>query len=321
MIRKLFLFALALFALGVAGLGVVLTRAHLAIRRERAPLPTASQLLAASDDDIPVRLSYLNTATQPMPRSAVLDPAQDPRPQAAYVMGHPSFVLEWADGRVLLIDAGMNTEQASSFGKPLQLVGAQPLRALGSAADRLGPERRRVAAMLFTHLHTDHTGGIVDLCRGNDRPIDVWLTAAQAERLNHTTRPGMRLVDAAGCARKKLLGPEPSKAVPGFAGVRVIDAGGHTPGSQVVVAYVRGNEGVRRFAFTGDIVNNVDGVTHDIPKPYLYRLLIVPEDDGRLGEVRRFLRGLRDESGFALLVSHDQRQIEASGVPAWNAAP
>ena len=68
--------------------------------------------------------------------------------------------------------------------------------------------------------------------------------------------------------------------------------------------------------FTGDTVNNIDGVLHDIPKPFLYRLLIVPEAEDRQTELRHFLRDLGTAAGMTLLVSHDQREIEASGIPA-----
>ena len=50
------------------------------MRREAAPLPTLDAINAAAGvgaivDDAPVRLSVINTASQAMPRAAVLDPA------------------------------------------------------------------------------------------------------------------------------------------------------------------------------------------------------------------------------------------------------
>jgi hypothetical protein len=61
-------------------------------------------------------------------------------------------------------------------------------------------------------------------------------------------------------------------------------------------------------------VNNRAGVEFDIGKPLLYRLLIVPEDETRQGELRRFLRGLATHDGYTLLVSHDQLSLEALGL-------
>jgi glyoxylase-like metal-dependent hydrolase (beta-lactamase superfamily II) len=116
------------------------------------------------------------------------------------------------------------------------------------------------------------------------------------------------------------LGSAPLKAVPGFPGVFVIDAGGHTPGSQIILATVQGADGAQRYAFTGDIVNNIDGITANVSKPFVYRTFLVPEDETRLAQLRVFLEHLHDDLGYTLLVSHDQLSLEASGVPAFRAS-
>jgi len=322
MLKKIVLVTLALVALGMAVVAGGLTWAHMAIRRERGALPPPAALTAANQGgDLPVRLSLINTTSQPMPRSAVLDPAQDPQPQARYVMSHPSFVFEWADERVLLVDVGMDREGARSFGRPLQtLAGADPIDPQGSVAERLGPAATRVRGIVFTHLHTDHVGGIGELCRSVSQPVQVFMTEAQDQRPNYTTRPGRGLLRAAPCVQTVPLGAGPLRMVPGFPGVYVVGAGGHTPGSQMIAAFVQRDRGVQPYVLVGDIVNNIDGISHDIPKPFLYRLLMVPEDETRLGELRRFIRGLRDDEGFTVLVSHDQLDLERSGVSAWQAA-
>jgi glyoxylase-like metal-dependent hydrolase (beta-lactamase superfamily II) len=312
------LVVLAIIA-GAAGL----TWAHLAIRRERATLPPLAAVAAAeAERDAPVRLSVINTASQVVPRSGVLDSSRDPRPSEPSVMSFPSFVLEWIDGRMLLIDVGMTRDGAIAFGALTErLGGAGPIAPHTSVAERLGDARQRVQGIIFTHLHTDHTGGIGDLCAGLSHPVRVFMTAAQAERPNYTTRPGLKLVQQASCAQPEILNGGPLIPVPGFPGVWVIAAGGHTPGSQIIVAYVHAPEGARRFAFVGDIVNNIDGITYNISKPFLYRWLIVPEDNQRLDELRQYLRALRDTYGVALLVSHDQQQLETSGLPPWKPQP
>ena len=307
---------LVLAAVVLAGVGLV--RAHAGVRRERVALPDAAALLAgANDADRPVRLAWINTASQPMPRSGVLDPHLDPRPNAAYVMSHPAFVLEWADGRVLLVDTGMNRQQARAFGRPIEwLSGGAAIQPHGSTAEHLGDARSRVRGVVFTHLHSDHTGGILDLCAGRDAALPVFMTEAAATRPNYTTRPGLDDVARSGCARIERLTDGAALAVGGFPGVRVIAAGGHTPCSQVVVADVHGADGDRRYVFTGDIANHIDGIEGNVPKPLLYSLLMVPEDGPRLYELRGYLHDMR-ERGATLLVSHDQLQLEASGVPPW----
>jgi glyoxylase-like metal-dependent hydrolase (beta-lactamase superfamily II) len=310
----------ALIAAAIVFAATGLLWAHSAIDKERMRLPDRMEvtLAAAMFKDLPVRLSMINTASQPMPRSAVLDPSKDPKPTEPYVMSHPSFVLEWADGRILLVDTGMTRQGAIDFGRPLEwLAGAAPMQPLGSVASRLGDARQRVQGIVFTHLHADHVGGITELCEGLDHPIHVFMTEAQAERPNYTTRPGLKLLQKTSCVREERLQSHRLMPLPGFDGIFVIAAGGHTPGSQIVTTVVVGPEGGRGFVFMGDVVNNIDGVNYNIPKPYLYSLLMVPEDAVRLDELRRYSKQLRDGNGFRLLVSHDQRSLEQSGVPAW----
>ena len=314
--KRVLLGMAALALLAVLGLAIGVGWAHLAIRQERAPLPSAEQVLAsAAGEDRPVAISWINTARQAMPRSAVLDQQRDPSPGRPYVMSHPVFVLEWSDGRLLLVDTGMDREGALAFGKPIQiLAGAQPIAPLGPVAERLGPRRARVAGLVFTHLHVDHVEGVGALCAATAHPVPVFMTAAQRERSNYTTRPGRGLLEKAGCTKPVTLEGGPLFRLAGFPGVFVIVAGGHTPGSQIVIAHVREGEKLRTYAITGDIVNHIDGVNLDLPKPFLYSLVVVPEDGERLGELRRYLRELRDHAGVVLLVSHDEAELEASGV-------
>jgi glyoxylase-like metal-dependent hydrolase (beta-lactamase superfamily II) len=322
MVRKVLIAMAFLFAGALVFVGVGLTWAHRAIERERALLPdrTLVTLAPAMFTDLPVRLSVINTASQPMPRSAVLERSKDPKPNAPYVMSHPSFVIEWADGRILLVDVGMTRQGAIDFGRPLQwLAGAAPIQPLGSTSERLGDARKRVQGIVFTHLHLDHVGGIDELCAGLDHPVRVFMTEAQAERPNYTTRPGRELLRKASCVHEERLVPKRLMPVPGFDGVFVMAAGGHTPGSQLISTIVVAPEeaGAKGYVFTGDVVNNIDGVMYDIPKPWLYSLLIVPEDGERLKVLRRFLKDLRQGNNFNLLVSHDQIALQGSGIPAW----
>jgi glyoxylase-like metal-dependent hydrolase (beta-lactamase superfamily II) len=314
-ILKLFLIFIGIVIVGLSG---GLAWAHIAIRRERAPLPPPASLFSAAAGAGPVRVSVINTASQTMPRAAVLDVARDPQTNAPYTMSHPSFVLEYADGKILLVDTGMSRTAAVAFGRPIEsMSGGAAIVPHGSTAETLGAAVKRVQGVIFTHLHTDHVDGIGELCAAAQHPIPVFMTEAQAERPNYTTRPGVRLIDQAGCVQRMRLNGASPFAVPGFPGVAVIAAGGHTPGSQIIVASIGDGDQKRRFAFAGDTINNIDGVLHNIPKPTLYRLLIVPEDETRQDELRRYLLQLHDALAVTVLPAHDQLAIEGSGVPAW----
>lgn len=320
MLRRILVVVAGVLILLIAVAAVALSWAHLALRNAEAPLPELAALSAVpSPGDLPISIAYINTASQPMPRASVLDPSSDPAPQAPFVMSHPSFVLRWADGRILLIDTGMTPEDAVAFGKPMEAIaGAQPTQALGAVADVLGDNVGHVAAVMFTHLHTDHVGGLQALCAKHSQPLSLPMTHAQATLTNYTTRPGRSLIEGAACAKVQEIQEGGLQAVPGFAGVSVFAAGGHTPDTQVILATVNGAGGQRRYAFLGDVVNNIDGVNHNVPKPFFYRWFIVPEDNMRLGELRLLLRRLRDEAAVTLLPAHDQLAIEASGVPKYS---
>jgi glyoxylase-like metal-dependent hydrolase (beta-lactamase superfamily II) len=125
-------------------------------------------------------------------------------------------------------------------------------------------------------------------------------------------------VEHAGCTERVRLSGTKLIPLDGFPGVAVIPAAGHTPGSQVIAAAVGGEGGgPKRYLFSGDVTNTIDGVRGDLSKPLLYRLVIVPEDDDRLGELRRYLRVMEQEQHMTIVVSHDQLHLHSLDIPAW----
>jgi glyoxylase-like metal-dependent hydrolase (beta-lactamase superfamily II) len=313
MLRRILKIAGLAALLAIAAVAATFAWTHFAIRGLGGALPT--DLAALDAADAPIALAAVNTASQKVPRAQVLDPARDPAPDQPYEMSHPAFVLTWADGRKLLIDVGMEPDYARSFGANVELAGAAPAETFGGAAAQLPELASGHLGVVFTHLHADHVQGIGALCalRGGGE-IEVFQTPAQQDRRNYTTRPAAAFLAAAGCARAVRLADAPLAALPGYPGVGVIWAAGHTPDSQLVLARVaRGSGGARRVAFAGDAVNAADGARFDVPKPLAYRVFVTPEDDARLGAVRRFL-GHLEQAGFELAPAHDLRQLRALGL-------
>jgi len=293
---------------------------HWEIQLARDPLPLLSDVLAVgATGEVPVKLSVIETSQQQTPRSGVIDPAGDPHKDAPFVMTHPAFVLEWADGRILLVDTGMTREGAIKFGVPLeQFFNAGPANALTSTAAALGDAASRVQAIVFTHLHIDHTDGLRELCGRIGHPVKVFSTALQLDSWTPFTSEGKDLIAHAPCAERVRLGHTPMKPLDGFPGVGIVSVGGHTPDSQAVFAAVRGaDDKLVRYVFTGDVTNTIDGMRSDVSKPLLYRLVIVPEDDDRLGELRRYFTTLERDHGIQIAVSHDQGHLHELGIPAW----
>lgn len=285
-----------------------LSWAHLAMRGERPPLPDAAELRALADGDLPVRLSWIETASQ---RGT---PGGDGERRT---VTHSVFVVEWADGRLLLIDAGMDAAAARAFGKPMEwLLGAEPVEVGRSVAEALGPARAHLAGIAFTHLHMDHTQGMELLCPPGAPPFSVFAAPAQTERPNFGTRSGLGQVRSAACARRVSIADSGLVHLDGFPGVGIARVAGHTPGSQIIAVWVGGEE-PRGYILAGDAVFEIDQVCQDRPKPLLYRLLITPENDEQLGQVRRWLRALEREHGFAIVPSHDRAHIDAVGLPQY----
>jgi hypothetical protein len=77
------------------------------------------------------------------------------------------------------------------------------------------------------------------------------------------------------------------------------------------------HDDVKTWVVTGDVVNHFQGIERGLSKPQLYRMLIVPENDEWLAEVRTFLRKLSSRPGVRLLVNHDREQLETTGLPIY----
>jgi glyoxylase-like metal-dependent hydrolase (beta-lactamase superfamily II) len=282
-------------------IALVLVEAHLEIRSVRPDLPDAQDLLALAESaDLPVHIGYVNTASQ----GGAASPA---------MLGHPAFVLRWADGRRFLIDVGMEREQALAFGRVIEVAfGSDPIAVHGSVPEQLGPATARVRGVAFTHLHNDHTGGLPGLCRALERELPVFQTPWQADLGNYSTRPARAQLQAADCARFERLATASLAPIPGFPGLAALPAAGHTPGSTVFVARV----GELTWVLAGDVTNFMVNLHEDRPKPRVYSLFVVPEAPERLARMRAWLRELAARPDFRVLVSHDLDAIRASGLPA-----
>ena len=287
---------------GVAFVGalLVLLQAHWEIRSIDPTLPDSADIDAAlANEDTPIRIGYVLTAEQSTPERRI---------------GHPAFLIEWRDGRMLSVDAGMTRDGAVSFGKPFELIGAQPSVAYGSLGEQLGERAPAVGAVMFTHLHVDHTGGIGSLCAGNTRSITVYQTPLQADRVNYLTRGGKRDIAAAACAKPVRLDGGPIYSIPGYPGIVAVAAGGHTPCSTMYFVKI----GNVTWALVGDVAFSRQDITENRPKPWAYSYLLVPEAPDRLAELRGWLNGFELDANHRIVVSHALDELERSAIPRWS---
>lgn len=284
-----------LILLIVAALTVLLP-AHWQTRQFEPQLPTANELRTLLiQPGGPSRIRYLNTSEQK---------------SAAGTLTHSAFLVEWANGTRLMIDTGMTAATARSFGKILErLLGAEPAIVHGTVATLLGNEVKDVAAVAYTHLHSDHTDATLELCGAHGSEMLLLQTPWQAEQHNFTTRGGAERV------RKSCLRPTPLQggviqSSERFPGLGIVALGGHTPDSTLFAVPVGG----KLYLLSGDITNSKAEIAHDVPKAWLYSYLIVPEHVPRSSMLRQWLAGLNAQPDMRVVVSHDLADIRDSGM-------
>jgi glyoxylase-like metal-dependent hydrolase (beta-lactamase superfamily II) len=285
-----------------------------------AALQSLRASYARSPQGLPIAFDHALTAWQRSPRSLVLSGDRIPGEPDPYVMTHPLFWFTHADGTVLLVDAGLRPAEAASFGRSQEWVGADAPRCDPGALTRIPAEAIR--AGVFSHLHVDHLDGLNALCAPG-RPVPIRLSPEQESSEERFEARGRALLDeleTEGCVVRQpfalvgsgLEAPE----VGGFRGIHRVAVPGHTPGSQLIVAFVSaGGPEPRAIVIAGDVVNHRFGYRHDRPKPWWYRKLLVREDDEQQASNRRLLARLEQE-GFEIWVNHHlDVPPDAPGVP------
>jgi len=292
---------LAAAALSITVFAAVMLHAHWQIRSVAVDIPSAGELDAALDevsaDGFPIEIHFANTAQQSGPFGK---------------LGHVGVLIRWPDGKSFLIDTGMNKTEAIAFGKPFELLGADSTRTYGALEKQLDSAVNNIRGVGFTHLHSDHTAGIGRICAAMASPATIYQTRYQKHLQNLHTRAGQALVDKSSC-NKRELGSATIKPVPGFPGLFVIAAGGHTPGSTLFVTRLEG----KTWIFAGDITYAMSDIHSNRDKGFMYSNLLVPEDVEILRDWRLWLKAQDDRSGVQVLVAHDIDAYRASSLQAW----
>jgi glyoxylase-like metal-dependent hydrolase (beta-lactamase superfamily II) len=281
--------------LGLLAVVALLVPAHLQIQGVEPDLPSEGQLRELLDvADGPVRVSYIATSSQ-------------------FPMGHTSVMVEWADGRLMMIDAGMDEAAAREFAELVNMAFDRGEPAIhGTISELLGDDIERVQAVGFTHLHIDHTQGVLNFCESRGAGAAAVQTQYQINEQNFNTEEGAEII-AASCLESLQLEGDGLIAVPGFPGVAVFPLGGHTPGSSLFAVA----DGERLLLLSGDITNSKEDVLSDQDKGFVYSYLIVPENTDRTTQLRRWLRDLDSQSDIEVVVSHDLENNRDS-LPAFN---
>jgi glyoxylase-like metal-dependent hydrolase (beta-lactamase superfamily II) len=286
--------------LGLILAAIALVPPHLQVRSVEPALPDMAGLRTLlSVENGPVRLRYVNTSSQALPQGE---------------LGHTVFLVEWANGNLFMIDAGMDRKAAVEFGKLMETaLSAEEAVSHGSIAEILGEDTMRVMGVAYTHLHIDHAQGTVPFCAARGSGASVFQTSWQSDLHNFNTVEGAAIV-ADSCLEPGTLGEGVIMAVEGFPGIGIVALGGHTPGSTLFAVAV----GDRLWLLSGDISNSKADLLSKTGKGFLYSYLLVPEHTGRNDALRSWLGALDADEHTTVIVSHDVLDIASSGMAEYS---
>jgi glyoxylase-like metal-dependent hydrolase (beta-lactamase superfamily II) len=210
----------------------------------------------------------------------------------------------------LLIDTGLGREIETQLPlMPLSfrmLTDYEPGRPAADQLDAAGYDRTRLRGILLTHAHWDHVSGMADfpgvpvlITADERRFIDRgdWVTAIAR------SVSGVRyeVYDFEG---GPYLGFPRSHDVFGDGSVVVVHAPGHTPGSVIVFVALSDS---RRFAFTGDLAWQREGITEREERPWLVRRSADDDPEQVRGSLLRMAAVAQRFPQLTLVPAHDAR--------------
>lgn len=208
-------------------------------------------------------------------------------------MVHQVFELRGGDADVV-VDVGMSREQALAVDAATRFHDAAWQQALGAM--------RRADRIVVTHEHFDHLGGVSVYEDPEDLAGRLLLRREQLENRKALDAAGfpaaLRSLEPLADARAQAIAP----------GVVVVQAAGHTPGSQIVYARLASG---REILFVGDVAWHLGQIEKLHYRPRLVTELFLNEDRRAvLAQFRALHDLMRSHPEVVVLVSHDRDQRE-----------
>ena len=159
---------------------------------------------------------------------------------------------------------------------------------------------RTQGSIVVTHEHGDHVAGVIRTSRARELAPKTILTRSQVQTL--LTTPQMPEIKLTEELAARYLVVDYDRYFPLTAGIVLIKAPGHTPGSQMV--YIALESG-REYLLIGDAAWHMDGVRLMKGKDAPW----VTEEQNAVMSQLKWLNGLsRSEPRLVIVASHDDEE-------------
>jgi len=214
-------------------------------------------------------------------------------PAEPSVQARTAYQIVYADGTIM-VDTGMDLATHRFFGRGVE----EPY--FPEAEPRVAQALQKAKAIIVTHEHGDHIGGLIRSDHFSELAPKTVLTRAQLDTLiNEPQIPELRPTPEMASRLRVIDYTGTFAFAPGLA---LIKAPGHTPGSQMVyVALQSGKE----LLLAGDVAWHMDGVRLNTGKDAPW----IKEPAELMAAELDWLNGLsRTENNLSIVISHDEEQ-------------
>ena len=255
----------------------------------RASLPNIRAAAALIPGRRPLRLNILKFAESRRTKNFSIKGA----PADPSVQARTAFQVMYADGHIM-VDAGMDQQVHRFFGRGVE----EPYNS--EAAGQVERALTTARLIVVTHEHGDHVAGVIRTPRARDLAPRTILTRSQVQTL--LTTPQMPEIKLTEEMAARYLVVDYDRYFPLAAGIVLIKAPGHTPGSQMV--YIALESG-REYLLIGDAAWHMDGVRLLKGKDAPW----ITEDQPAVTSQLKWLNELsRSEPRLVIVASHDDEE-------------
>ena len=266
---------------------------------------------AAASVLVPLALFLHTFSASPLPKP---EPYTGPLPSATPPPDLAVFsVVTGVNHRVTAF--GYRGGSLPHHGGGLRVV--TPYRVWKPAVDQMkaaGYDQKSLRAILLTHSHWDHVSGLPDF-----PGLPVWVTRQEHQFI----RPGGQgqfgesftgiRYEEYGFEGGPYLGFPANHDVYGDGSIVVVPAPGHTPGG--VIIFVTLANGTR-YAFVGDLVWQLEGITLREERPWITRKGSDADAEGNRENLLRMIALKERWPGLIIVPAHDMRPF--AEMPALN---